>query len=190
MKKYLIFLSMFLLAAIVAYPQRGGGGGHQGSSGAQEKMGRQGNIQSGRGQMDQDRTRINSEQRKQIRDCSNLADGIRKQAQNMAQTSRQNLDTGEARKQLAQIQKRFQTMEKEHERLMQGLDTGQQQGFQEQIKNMNQLRSQVNNQLQQMNSDLAAAEPDRQKVSEKAREMERTMNELKNQYNTLAAQSD
>ena len=190
MKKYFVLLSIFLLASVTAFPQRGGGGarGRQGQSGQQGQM--QGNRQSGRIQTDRQQTSISSRQREQIRDCSNMADGIRKQARDMALASGNKFNAGDARQQLGQIQQRYQTMEKEHERLMQGLDAGQQQGMQEQIQNMNRLRSQVNSQLQQMNSDLKSAEPNAQKVSQQAREMERTMNALKNQYNTLAAQSD
>jgi archaellum component FlaC len=190
MKKHLIFLSIFLLASITAFPQRGGGGarGRQGQSGQQGQM--QGNRQSARSQTDLQQARINSRQREQIRDCSNMADGIRKQARDMAQASGNKFNAGEARQQLGRIQQRYQAMEKEHERLMQGLNAGQQQGMQEQIQNMNRLRSQVNSQLQQMQSDLKSAEPNAQKVSQQARETERTMNALKNQYNTLAAQSD
>jgi hypothetical protein len=188
MKKYFVFLSIFLLASVTAFPQRGGVRGRQGQSGQQGQM--QGNRQSGRIQTDRQQTSISSRQREQIRDCSNMADAIRKQARDMAQASGNKFNAGETQQQLGQIQQRYQTMEKEHERLMQGLDAGQQQGMQEQIQNMNRLRSQVNSQLQQMNSDLKSAEPNAQKVSQQAREMERTMNALKNQYNLLAAQSD
>jgi len=180
------------LAAITGYPQRGGGGGGaRGRQGQPPQQGQhQGNIQTGRDQVDRQHTRINSQQRKQVRDCSNIADGIRKQAQNMTQSSRNNFNAGETRQQLEQVQERLQTMNKEHERLMQGLDAGQQQGFQEQIQGMNRLRRQLNSQLQQMNSELGPANPDAKKVSEQAREFERTMAELKKQYNTLASQSE
>jgi chromosome segregation ATPase len=190
MKKYLIFLSIFLLASVTAFPQRGGGGtrGRQSQSGQQKQM--QENRQSGRSQTDRQQAFVSSQQRKQIKDCSNMADGIRKQARDMAQASGNKFNAGEARQQLGQIQQRYQAMEKEHERLMQGLDAGQRQLLQEQIQNMNRLQSQVNSQLQQMHSDLKSAEPNAQKLSQQAREMERTMNTLKNQYNTLAAQSD
>ncbi len=58
---------------------------------------------------------------------------------------------------------------------MNGLDAGQQQAWQEQIRSMNQLRQQPNLRPQQMDDELKG-NPDAARASERAREIERTMN--------------
>lgn len=80
-------------------------------------------------------------------------------------------------------------MEQEHEQLMNGLDANQQQAWQEQIRNMNQLRQQLNLHQQQMDDELKG-NPDAKRVAERAREMERTMNEWRKQYGVLSSQAE
>ncbi len=80
-------------------------------------------------------------------------------------------------------------MEQEHEKLVNGLDANQNQAWQEQIKNMNQFRQQLNFQLQQMNSDMSSANPDSKEIKERAKEMEQIMNNWRKEYNTLSSQA-
>jgi predicted transcriptional regulator len=200
MKKHLIFLSIFILAAVAGYSQRGGGGSraHQGQTGQRQgqqgSWGQQGQQQRGTrgnaGDSERQRARINSQQKKQLGECSNAADGVRKQAQKMSRTSGNQFNATESRQQFNQMQEQVRTMEQQHKRLMEGLDGAQQSGYQKQVKNMDRLHTQLNNQMQQMNSELAPANPDPLKVREQARLMERTMNELKQEYNTLSDQAD
>jgi DNA repair exonuclease SbcCD ATPase subunit len=194
MKKHLILLSIFLLAAVAAFPQGRGGGGNRGQ-GRQQAQPRtqqrqQQGVQSGQGATERKRIQIHSEQRQQIQECRKTADGIRKQAQKMAQTSGNKFNAEEARQQRNQIQNQLQTMQEEHEQLMQGLDSGQQQALRERIQNMNQLQQQMNTQLRQMNSELAPANPDPAKVSEQARTMEQTMERWRKEYNALSSETE
>lgn len=202
MKKYMIFLSIFLLTAVSAFPLgRGGGGGGAGVRGGnggnmdrggsiQQRGGQMGGSQNENGEISRRQDRINSQQRKQLGECSKTADGIRKQARKMAQTSEKKFKAGEARQQSSRIQEQIRSMDMKHEKLMNGLDEGQKQTFREEIQNMTQLRQQIKTQMQEMNSDLSPNNPDAQKIREQARDMERTMSELRQQYNTLADQSE
>ena len=74
--------------------------------------------------------------------------------------------------------------------LMNGLDSAQNQAWQEQIKNMNQFRQQANLQLQRMNTELNSANPDSKEIKSRAKEMERIMNNWRRDYNTMSSQAD
>ncbi len=73
--------------------------------------------------------------------------------------------------------------------MMSDLDANQQQAWQEQIRNMNQLRQQLNLQQQQM-EDEAKGNPDAKRVAERARAVERTMDEWRKQYGVLSSQAE
>ena len=193
MKKHLILISIFLLTAVAAFPQgKGGSSRSQGRQQAQPQgqQRQQGGMQSGQGTVERDRVRIHSEQRQQIQDCSKMADGIRKQAREMSKTSAKKFNAGEARQQGDRIQNQLQTMQEEHERLMQGLDSGQQQALRERIQNINQLQQQMNTQMRQLNSELGPANPDPAKVSEQARNMEQTMDKWRKEYKALSSETE
>lgn len=192
MKKYLIFLTIFLLASVAAYPQRGrgAGGGRSQQDNQNPQGGMQGGMQSGNGETDRQQTRIDSRQREQIKECSSSADNVRKQARDMAKNSEKQFKAGETRENFSRMQEQIKTMEQQHTRLMQGMGPEQQEAFKGQIQNMNQLQSRLENQVRQMNETLGEANPDGARVSTRAREIEKTMNEYKQQYNTLASQSD
>ena len=119
-----------------------------------------------------------------------MADGIRKQARTMAQTSGHTFNAEEARQQRNQIQTQLQTMNKEQEQLMQGLSSGQRQALGERIQNMNQLQQQMNTQLRQMNSELDPPNPDSEKVSKQARNMEQTMDKWRKEYKALSSETE
>ena len=194
MKKHLILISIFLLAAVSAFPQGRGGGGSRGQGGQQAQprtqQRQQEAVQPGQGNTERKRIQIHSEQRRQIQECRKAADDIRKQARKMAQTSGNKFSAEEARQQRNQIRNQLQTMQAEHERLMQGLDSGQQQALRERIQNMSQLQQQMNTQLRQINSELEPANPDPKKVSEQARNMEQTMDRWRKEYNALSSETE
>ena len=194
MKKYMIFLTVFLLAAVTAYPQRGRGAGGgrnpQGGMQGNPQGGMQGGMQSGKGETDRRQIHINSQQRKQIKECTGSADGIRKQARDMAKNSGKQLKNGEMKQNFSRMQEQVRTMEQQHTQLMQGLGAEQQEAFKQQIQNMNQLRTRLQNQVQQMNETLGEPNPEAEQVTTRAREIEKTMNEYKKEYNTLASRAD
>lgn len=193
-KKALILFPILLLVFSTAFPQ--GRGGRQGrQQGQRQSQGSgQGNVwgtgQAGGGQMQQKRIHTTQQQREQISSCSKSADGIQKQARKMAQMSGDKFNLNEASKHRVQIKEQFQAMEQQHEKLMNGLDSTQNQAWQEQIKNMNQFRQQANLRLQQMNTELNSANPNPKRITERAKEMEQIMNNWRKEYRTVESQAD
>jgi len=195
-----ILIVILVLSVFAAFPQGRGGGGQGGRQGGGQSQGGQGGGQqqggmggmqtgAGQGQMDRDRTRLNTQQRDQARACDQLADGIRKQARTMAKNSGgKNVTQAQLVKQRDQLREQVRAMEQEHERLMNGIDPAQQQQWREQILNMNQHRQQINNQLQQLGSDIDSADPNLERVAERAREMERIMKRWRDGYGELLSQ--
>ncbi len=186
-KRLLIMFSLILLVLPAAFSQRRGGGQGQGSGRSQGQGQVQQGAQNGSMQMERRRIHTTTQQRNQIRTCDKRADGIRKQARKMAQTSGNKFNANDAIRQQSQIHDQSRTMEQEHDRLISGLDAAQQQAWQEQIRNMTQLRQQLNLQQQQMEAELKG-NPDARQVAERAQEMERTMSRLRNQYAILSSQ--
>ncbi len=199
LKKSLIIFPIFLLVFAAAFPQgRGGRQGGQQSQGQGQGQGSgqgqgQGNVwgegQAGVGQKEQKRIHTTQQQRDQISSCNKLADGIQKQARKMAQTKSGNFNVEDANQQRVQIRDQFQTMEQEHERLMNGLDAAQNQAWQKQIRNMDAFRQQLKMKLQEMDTELGSANPDSKRITERAKEMERIMNNWRKEYNTFSSQA-
>ncbi len=191
-KKVVILFPILLLAVTAAFPQgRGGGQGRGSGAGAGQGQGpglgqQQSGVQTRQSEGDHKRVGVTRQQRDQIRACDKIADGIRKQAREMAQNTGSKFNADQARRQRDQIRTQVQEMEQEHERLMNGLDATQQQAFQDQIRNMNRMREQLNLQLQQTDAELSPPNPDPKRVTERAREMEQIMKEWRKHYNTLA----
>ncbi len=202
LKKCLILSSLLMLSMAIAFPQgRGGGKGQGGSRGQGQGQGTgmgqgsgqgggQYGTQAGDAQKQQKRTRITSEQRNQIRNCDQTADGVRKQARKMSQAGGEKFNAGEAKQQQAKIREGVRAMEQEHERLMNGLDPAQQQALQERIRNMNQHREKINMELRNMDRELGAPNPDAKRVAERAQEMERVMNNWRKEYKALSSETE
>ncbi len=191
LKRVLIMFPILLLVFSTAFPQ--GRGGRQGRQQAQRQSQSQGGVwgtdQTRVGQMEQKRIHTTQQQRNQIHSCNKLADGIQKQARKMAQMSGNQFNADEANQQQSQIQNQFRMMEQEHEQLMNGLNPTQNQAWKEQIRNMNQFRQQLNLQLQQMNNELSSANPDSKQIKERAKELEKIMNNWRKEYSTISSQA-
>ena len=194
LKKSLILFPIFLLSLSMAFPQGRGGRQSQGQGQGQGPGVGQGQgqgpagAQVGNTQREQKRIHATKQQRDQIRTCDRAADSIRKQARTMAKNTGKKYSAAEANQQRNQIRDQIRTMDQEHERLMNGLDATQQQAWQEQIREMNQLRQQLNLRQQQMDSELRSPNPDANRVADHAREIEQTMNSLRTQYRGLSSQ--
>jgi hypothetical protein len=198
-KRSLILFPIFLLVISTGFSQ--GRGGRQGQGQGQSANQRQGQgqlqgqgqgqrgVQAGSADMEHKRIKATQQQRDQIRSCDKLADGIRKQARKMAKASGNKYNAEEATRQRNQIREQFTAMEQEHERLVNGLDSNQQQAWQEQVRTMNQLRQEVHSQLLQMNNEMGMTQPDAKRIAERAREIEQNMNSWRKQYNTLSSQA-
>jgi len=178
------FAVMVLLAVSVAWGQ-GKGKGSQAAKGQGQQQ-QQAGSQQGQGDMDKDRVRATAQQRDQLQSCDRSAEAIRTRARKMAKSAGgSGFNPDQARKEREQVREQLSAMNGEHERLMQGLNGGQKQALQAHITNMERARERVNTQLEAMDQELNRPQPEGKKVAERAREMERAMNEWQQQYRTV-----
>ena len=182
--RYSIFAIMMLLAASVAWGQ-GKGKGSQAAKGQGQRQ-QQAGAQQGQGDKDRDRVRATAQQRDQLKNCDRSAEAIRNRARQMAKDAgRSGFNPDQVRRGQQQIREQLAAMNREHERLMQGLNKGQEQAFQAHLTNMERARERINTQLQAMDQELSRPQPEGKRVAEQARDMERTMNEWQKQYRAV-----
>jgi len=199
MKKTILSLAVAVVFGATFLPAQGRGGGGQrgGSQGQRPSMG-QGQRQGGQmgsptakttRQQDRDRIRATDQQRDRLRTCDQTAQHIRTQARQMAQDARgSQFNADQARQQRDQIRERLQTMQQEHQQLMNGLSTEQREAMQNRIENMQQIRERVNNRLQQVDAELNQDNPDAKLIRQRARDMEKSMKEWQNQYRKMQSE--
>jgi len=78
-------------------------------------------------------------------------------------------------------------MQQEHDRFMNGLSDEQRAGMQDRIRSMDRSRDRLNNRLQQLDGELAKAEPDRKRIREHATELDKAMKEWQKQYRNMGS---
>lgn len=194
---------MAVLFTPVALAQRGGGG--RGGGTAQPGMGQPGAGQTGPGQTGgrqgqsraegtQDRTRdqmrdrvpATDQQRDQLRTCDQSAERVRAQARELAKTAKGGGTNNEDfSRQRDRLHEEIRTMQQEHERLMNGLGADQKVPLAERIRNMDRERERTQAQLQEMDGEFGKASPDRKRIQEHAREMERSMAAWQKEYRKM-----
>lgn len=91
----------------------------------------------------------------------------------------------QARQQRDQIRDQVRTMDQQNQRLMQGLDTQQRAAIEQRTRSMNQLQERINSRLQNMDQELAKTSPDRKRIAEEARNVEREMQQYRQQYRDM-----
>ena len=181
----------FLCAALpLAFPQGRGGqrGGGQSSGQGQGQQGHPGGADRGSGNTDgeRDRIHVSQQQRDQVKSCDRSADAVRKQAGKMGKNGQGGgFNAGKARQDRDQLQGQVRAMQQEHQRLMQGLNPGQQQALESHVRNMNRLQERLNTHMENMNGELGKDAPDAKRVAEQAREMERVSKEWREQYRAI-----
>jgi len=186
-----VIVIAFLCAALpLAFPQGRGGqrGGGQSSGQGQGQQGRPGGSDRGFGNTDRERDRVNvsPQQRDQVKNCDRSADAVRKQADKMGKYGQGGgFNAGNARRDRDQLQEQVLAMQQEHQRLMQGLNPGQQQALESHVRNMNRIQGRLNTHMENMNGELGKDAPDAKRVAEHAREMERVSKEWREQYRAI-----
>lgn len=114
------------------------------------------------------------------------------QARNMAKTMRQAAKRGsfnpdQARQQHAQLQEQVRNMQQDHVRLMQGMTTDQATALRARTEEMNRIQERLNNNLQSMHNELQQPSPDRNRVAEYARAMEKDTARWQEQHRNMAS---
>jgi hypothetical protein len=196
-KKRVLLLALVAFASTGVYAQaRGGaqGGSSRGQGQGQGQQTPRTGRQSGQGagaqdrgaQRDQARAQTTDQQRDQYRTCDQSMDRARTMARDMAQDSGgKGFNADRARQQRDQLREQFQTMEQEHQRLLQGLTADQGQFVQQRTGTMEQIQERINTRLQEMNQELEMAAPDGKRVAEQARTIEREMKAWQDQHRAM-----
>lgn len=182
-RKSLNLILMALISISFAFPQ--GRGGRQGDQQRMEQT--RGGGQAGSGPKEQERNRLNTRQRDEIRACDRLADGIRKQARAMGKSAGNSSSADQLSGQRDQLRSRIREMEQEHERMMNGVNQSQQQGWQELVRNTNQIRERLHAQLKKLDTEVDGANPDPKRIREQTREIEKTMMQWREEYSRMSS---
>ena len=188
-----VIVIAFLCAALpLALPQgkggQRGGGQSSGQGQGQGQQGRPGGSDRGSGSTDgeRDRIHVSQQQRDQVKSCDGSADAVRKQAGKMGKSGQGGgFNAGKARQDRDRLQEQVRAMQQEHQRLMQGLNPGQQQALESDVRDMNRLQERLNTHMENMNGELRKDAPDAKRVAEQAREMERVSKEWREQYRAV-----
>ena len=205
----LAIILILALTLIISGPSspiaESGGSGSSGGSGGSGSSGNGGNYsrghsmkggggdqkqQSGKGVLTQEQVRqhiqANVQQREQARVCMQLADSACLQAQNMVQATKgRNFDIDNAKWERDRLHNSKQLMQQEHNRFMQGLTEDQKAQLQERISNMIQEQNRLNQNFDEMSNEFKNSSPDRNRIAEQAKEIERAMNNWRNQYQII-----
>jgi hypothetical protein len=182
--RYSTFAVMILVAVSIAWGQ-GKGKGSQAAKGQGQRQ-QQAGAQQGQGDMDRDRVRATAQQRDQLQGCDRSAEAIRTRARQMAKDAGgSGFKPDQIRREQQQIREQLAAMSREQERLMQGFNKGQAQAFQAHLRNMERAKERINTQLQALDQELSQPQPRGKKVAERAREIDRTMNEWQKQYGAM-----
>lgn len=197
----LIISASLLIFTSPAYSRGSGGGssgGHSGGkgtmsgghgSGMRDKSGRGGYSGRDGGMQKSQRQRIRAtkQQHNQIGACIQSANNIRTRVRDMQRNMRRsNFSIDQAAQERNRLRNEIRTMHEEHKRFMQSLGNEQQEQIKYRIRNMERERDHIDYHFQKMDEELNMAEPDRDQIAYQAKEMERAMEEWREQYRNVA----
>ncbi len=205
MRRKLMIPAMVILlsAPSVILAQRGGQGhGGQGRGGqqgqgsppaTQQRGGSQQGSQTGQqtGSRDQQEKRIHTtdQQRDQHKTCTDSADRLRRQSGEISQlTQGSNFDLSQAREQRDRLHDETRILTKEHDRFMKNLSAEQRSVMGEEIQKMDKSRDRLEERLQAMDQQLDQANPDRNRINERARELEEAVEAFQRQHREMGSQ--
>ncbi len=190
--KFKLIIPVVILSTALPYAWsqgKGGQGGRSQQSGQPQgqQRGPSGSERSyGTIERERDRVLVSHQQRDQLRTCDRSADAVRDQARQMGKYGQgAGFNADKARQDRDRLQEQVRTMQQEHERLMQGLNPGQQQALESHVRNLNRLQERLNTRMENLNGELGKADPDAKRVAEQAREMERVSKEWREQYRSI-----
>lgn len=140
------------------------------------------------GDMMRQRIRATDQQREQLGACTGATSHARKQAHEMARIANgSGFSAEEARRQHEQLHGSFQSMQQEHERLMQGLSEEQRTQMKDRLRKLGQARERMQSTLQAMEQELKQATPDRKRLARQAGDAEKALKEWEGQHRKMAS---
>lgn len=172
----IVLVSGFLVTfSLGAFSQ--GGGQSKGRKPAQQQQ--KGRVEKGRS------VGVTKQQQDQLQACTTSADRLRDRVRDMAKLAGGGFRMEEGLRLRDQLRDQLRTMDREHERLMQGLSQDQRMIWREQIRTMDQERSRIQERFREMNSEFDKPNPDPALIRKQAQEMERAVNEWRKQYREM-----
>jgi len=190
--KLIVLIACLIMAPPLTLAQgRGGQGGTGQNAGYGQGQQGAGATEMGSGSINRqrDRVHVSQQQQDQIGSCDRSMDAVRNQARQMGKYSKNGaFNADKARQDGKQLQERVRVMQQDHERLMQGLNQGQQQALESHVRNMAQLQERLNIHMQKLDDELGKSDPDVKQVTTQARELERISKEWKEQYRSIQSQ--
>ncbi|MGE0101000.1 MAG: hypothetical protein AB7H86_01030 [Blastocatellales bacterium] len=169
-----LIISGFLVAGSLGVVAQGGG----------QSKGKRPAQQQQKGGMEKGRT-VTKQQRDQLQTCTTAADRLRDQTREMAKLAGGGFRMEDGLKLRDQLRDQLRTMDREHERLMQGLSQEQKMIWRERIRTMDQERTRVQDRFREMNQEFGKPNPDPAMIRKQAQEMERAVNEWRKQYREM-----
>lgn len=137
-------------------------------------------------QRNQLRSQATNGQREQYRTANRSMERIHTQARDMARKSTgTTFNADQARQQRDQLRDQVRTMDQQNRGLMQGLDNQQRAAIEQRTQTMNQLQELINSHLRSMDRELAKTSPDRKRIAELARNLERDTQRYQQQYRDM-----
>ena len=195
MKAILLITAMLLTSAagLIAETSRRGGGGLVQRGAATQRSQSTRRSQFGPGTTNQFqqqrrqqlRSQVTNQQREQYRVGNQFMDRIRTQARDMERVSAGTFNADQVRQQRDQLRDQVRTMEQQNQHLIQGLNSEQRAAVEQRTRNMNQIQKRINSRLQNVDQELAKPSPNRERIAEQARYVERETQQYQRQYRNL-----
>lgn len=181
MKKTKSFLTAIFLAvsslALAQHGGHGGGGGfgHAGHDPSMEDLQRKMKIMA------------TNEQRTQLRDCLGATERLRTLAADMRKPAQ--LSEPESLKAHQRWNEELrQAMQNHHQAFVEGLNPDQQAALKDRLRKMDKTWSELSSRFEVMDRDLAEATPDAKRLSDHAKELEKSLKKWQKQHRELGSE--
>lgn len=171
--------------------QHRGGGQQQGHGQPGGQQGMPGQSQPGQDQQmhtpQQLRIHASTQQQQQFRTCTKATEKFRNRIRKMARiSSGKQIEPAEAKEWREQVRAELQAMTEEQTQFEEGLSEEQRTAVQENTKEVQMSREQLEQLSEDLDMELALENPDAAKVKATAREMEMAVNRIRSQQQKIA----
>ncbi|GAB4389562.1 MAG: hypothetical protein Kow0025_15700 [Thermodesulfovibrionales bacterium] len=196
MKRILLLMAVILAVGVIplaAFAEGRGGGGMGGGP----ETGRRGGMGGspvdeiggeGRGpaMREMERVRLSERQKEHFRSARQTAERARSHAGSLAAAARgQGFSRAEGVGMRDALRQEFRAMEESHSRFMEGLGPEGRDALRSNERSIERERNEIRQRMRALDMELSKPEPDRDRVAEQAREIERRMSGWQEQYRAM-----
>ena len=133
--------------------------------------------------------RATDQQRDQLNTCTRAADRVRSQSLDMQRVSKsKDFSPDRARQKYNPLRDEVRALQQQHEQFAKGLTEEQRARLEEHIRSIDQSRERLQPGLQEMDRELGQPVPDRQRLTEQAKEIEREAKTWQKQNRTVGSE--